>query len=140
MELGQPLGLRTQRLRGRNDDDHVNGAVAMQVLIGDVINVLGYCKLVGAQVRRRLGLGQRQRNEVKAHGTARKSGNGDIIRGLYVGDVEHAIGGMSLFVIGFRDVDGDGSEILPVALHADGAVDACRHGHGKFRCSARHSR
>ena len=140
VELGQPLGLRTQRLRGRNDDDHVNGAVAMQVLIGDVINVLGYCKLVGAQVGCRLRIGQGQRNEVKSHGTARQSGNGDIIRGLYVGDVEHAIGGMSLFVIGLRDVDGDGSEILPVALHADSTVDACRHGHGKFRCSARHSR
>ena len=112
----------------------------MQVLIGDVIDVFGYCKLVGAQVRRRLRLRQRQRNEVEAHGTTRQSGNGDVIRGLYVGNVEHAVGGVSLFVIGLRDIDGDGSEVLPVAFHTDSAVDTCRYGHGKFRSSARHSR
>ena len=41
MEGLQALGLREQLLRGGDDDDHVDLAVGMVVLIHDVVDILG---------------------------------------------------------------------------------------------------
>ena len=125
----QSFGLSAQLLRGRNDDGHVNGLMAMQVLIGDVIDVVGRGEGAVLQVGGLRRFGKGQRDEVKPHRTARVRGDGHLVLFLQVvgTEVEDAIGGTSLLV--GDECHGDVAKRPAIESHRCRTVDARRKRH-----------
>ena len=132
MQFLKTFGLCQRHLRGRDDNHHIGGGMAVQVLIGNTVYKRWHGELARLQVGGCLGGIKRQHDIVKAQDTvARPLGQGDGILAdneVIQGKRERFLAGIGIaaYIIGTAGdgaylivIDGDDSIGSAVERHVD---------------------